>query len=193
MYRRRYNRGGNRQEVENAMSSLDIFRYCPCCGSSIYISNSFKSKKCEDCGFEQFLNPSAAYVALIRDTEGRLLVTRRLYEPAKGTLDLPGGFADMGETAEEGVAREVKEETNLIVTSCRFLFSLPNTYLYSGLNVPTLDLFFECKVADTSQLKAMDDAAECMWLEPKDINPDEFGLKSISEGIKKVFNCQSIT
>ena len=83
--------------------------------------------------------------------------------------------------------------TNLIVTSCRFLFSLPNTYLYSGLNVPTLDLFFECKVADTSQLKAMDDAAECMWLEPKDINPEDFGLKSISEGIKKVFNCQSIT
>ena len=78
MYRRRYNRGGNRQEVENAMSSLDIFRYCPCCGSSRYISNSFKSKKCEDCGFEQFLIPSAAYVALIRDAEGRLLVTRRL-------------------------------------------------------------------------------------------------------------------
>ena len=104
------------------MSSIDIFKYCPCCGSSRYITNSFKSKKCEDCGFEQFLNPSAAYVALIRDAEGRLLVTRRLYEPAKGTLDLPGGFADMGETAEEGVAREVKEETNLIVTSCRFLF-----------------------------------------------------------------------
>ena len=39
----------------------------------------------------------------------------------------------------------------------------------------------------------MDDAAECMWLESKDINPEDFGLKSISKGIKKVFNCQSIT
>ena len=33
-----------------------------------------------------------------------LLVCRRAKEPAKGTLDLPGGFIDMNETGEEGVA-----------------------------------------------------------------------------------------
>ena len=84
------------------------------------------------------------------------------------------------------MAREVKEETNLTVTSCRYLFSIPNTYQYSGFNVPTLDMFFECKVEDTSTLKAMDDAAECIWMKPEDISPAEFGLASIREGVSRL-------
>lgn len=43
---------------------------------------------------------------------------------------------------EEGVAREVREETGLQVVEATYLFSLPNTYLYSGFLVHTLDLFF---------------------------------------------------
>lgn len=165
---------------------LNKFRYCPCCGSSRYEANSAKSKRCSDCGFEQFMNPSAAYVAIIYDEKGRWLVVRRKKEPAKGTLDLPGGFADIGETAEEGVAREVKEETNLDVDSCRYLFSIPNSYLYSGISIPTLDMFFECHVCDISAIKAMDDAAECIWMYPKDTNPQQFGLQSIRKGIERL-------
>lgn len=168
------------------MHPLEKFIFCPCCGSDRFAENSGKSKKCGNCGFEQFLNPSAAYVAIISDNQGRWLVTRRKEEPAKGTLDLPGGFSDIGETAEQGMAREVKEETNLTVTSCRYLFSIPNTYQYSGFNVPTLDMFFECKVEDTSTLKAMDDAAECIWMKPEDIKPEEFGLTSIREGVSRL-------
>ena len=50
----------------------------------------------------------------------------RAKEPAKDTLDLPGGFIDMNETGEEGVAREVEEETGLKVKKATYLFSLPN-------------------------------------------------------------------
>ena len=46
-----------------------------------------------------------------------MLVCRRAIDPAKGTLDLPGGFIDMNETGEEGVAREVLEETGLDVAN----------------------------------------------------------------------------
>lgn len=142
-----------------------------------------KSRKCENCGFELFMNASAANVAFIVNEEGAILVEKRKREPAKGTLDLPGGFADAGETAEEGVAREVNEETGLEVVSAKYLFSLPNVYRYCGIDVPTLDAFFECKVRDISALKADDDAAECMWLKPEDIHTEQFGLRSVRWGL----------
>ena len=90
---------------------LDLFQYCPECGSSHFEVNNEKSKKCTDCGFVYYFNPSSATVALILNDQNELLVCRRAKEPAKGTLDLPGGFIDMNETGEEGVAREVLEET----------------------------------------------------------------------------------
>lgn len=117
---------------------LDQFLYCPKCGSSHFEINNEKSKKCADCGFVYYFNPSAATVALILNEKNELLVCRRAKEPAKGTLDLPGGFIDMNETGEEGVAREVLEETGLKVkklfTSFHFpIFMSIQVFLYTHL------------------------------------------------------------
>ena len=165
------------------MDLLEKFGYCPVCGSSHFAQASPKSKRCGNCGFEYFMNPAAAVVAFITNGSGELLVERRKMEPAKGTLDLPGGFADVLETAEESVAREVMEETGLRVAEARYLFSLPNVYRYSGLDVQTLDMFFDCKVEDCSALKAGDDAAECFWVALGDIHTEQFGLRSVRQGL----------
>ena len=162
---------------------LQHYRYCPVCGSADFLVSSEKSKKCRQCGHEMFLNPSAAVVAFIRNSRGELLVVERDCEPAKGTLDLPGGFTDIDETVEESVIREIKEETGLTVTATTYLFSYPNHYLYSGMDIPTLDFFFECQVEDTSVLHAADDAASCQWLPLHQIHPEAFGLHSIRQGV----------
>lgn len=163
---------------------LALFRYCPVCGSSHFEEHNQKSKQCRDCGFTYYINPSAATVAFIlRGSE--LLVVRRGKEPAKGTLDLPGGFSDLYETSEEGVCREVKEETGLTVRKTEFLFSIPNRYLYSGLVIHTMDMFYLCQVDDTAEVHAMDDAAEAMWIPLQDISPEAFGLDSVRQGVEK--------
>ena len=92
------------------MHPLELFKYCPKCGSPHFEVNNEKSKRCADCGFVYYFNSSAATVAFILNDKNELLVCRRGKEPAKGTLDLSGGFIDMYETGEEGVAREVLEE-----------------------------------------------------------------------------------
>lgn len=165
---------------------LEKFRFCPVCGSSHFVVHDEKSKKCADCGFEYYFNPSAAYVALILNERGELLVCRRKKEPAKGTLDLPGGFADCGETGEEGVAREVQEETNLTVVSTHYLFSLPDTYLYSDFLVHTLDNFYLCRVRNRAHLHAHDDAAALYWIPIDELEPEKFGLDSIRNGVRKI-------
>lgn len=170
------------------MHPLALFKYCPQCGSAHFEENNEKSKRCADCGFVYYFNPSAATVAFILNQKEELLVCRRGKEPAKGTFDLPGGFLDMYETGEQGVAREVLEETGLEVIKTNYLFSIPNTYLYSGFLVHTLDQFFLCKVKDDSGLRAMDDVSESFWIPISEVHPEDFGLDSVREGVRKFIN-----
>ena len=89
------------------------------------------------------------------------------------------------ETAEEGVAREVAEETGLKVTSAKYLFSLPNIYIYSGFEEHTLDLFFLCEVEDDTLPIANDDVEQLLWIKLEDIDESLFGLQSIRKGVRK--------
>ncbi|MFI3268502.1 MAG: NUDIX domain-containing protein [Rikenellaceae bacterium] len=162
---------------------LESFIYCPKCGGA-FLDNNIKSKKCANCGFTFYFNPSSAVVAIIKNSKDEILVSTRDREPAKGSYDLPGGFVDSFETGEQSVRREVKEECNLDVTSTRYLFSLPNVYRYSDFDVHTLDMFFECEVNEFNGLKADDDVAELEFISAKDIDISKFGLKSIREGLK---------
>jgi ADP-ribose pyrophosphatase YjhB (NUDIX family) len=166
------------------MHPLSQFRYCPRCGSGKFVEHNFKSKVCETCGFVYYFNSSASTAAFILNADNELLTVRRAKEPAKGTLDLPGGFVDMYETAEEAIIREVREETGLNVVKPEFLFTLPNIYVYSGFEVHTVDLFFVCHVADFSSLHAADDAAEVLFIPVKEIRTEYFGLDSIRKAVE---------
>ena len=170
------------------MHPLQQFTYCPSCGSKSFEVHNEKAKQCSACGFIYYFNPSASVACFLKDKKGDLLLVRRAKEPAKGTLDLPGGFADMYESAEDVVYREIKEETCLTITGCRYLFSIPNVYPYAGFNVHTLDLFFECYVDNFDHAKAEDDAAEIIILSPDKLNPEDFGLQSIKKAVNRYIN-----
>ena len=163
---------------------LYLFKYCPKCGSKQFDINNEKSKRCKQCSFTYYFNPSAAAVAIIENDSGEVLVARRANEPAMGTLDFPGGFADLNETIEQTVIREVFEETGLVVKGYEYLFSVPNIYLYSTLEVHTMDLFFKCYVSDISTLKPQDDVSELFFMKKEDINPNDFGMQSIRTGLE---------
>lgn len=168
------------------MHPLHQFKFCPKCGSSHFVENNIKSKRCETCGFVYYFNPSSSTIAIIINSNDELLVATRAHDPAKGTFDLPGGFVDMNETGEEAVIREVKEETGLHVSQAKYMFSIPNTYVYSGFEVHTLDLVYLCKVDDTRNIKAEDDVASLQFIKISELNPDLFGLRSVKEVIQEI-------
>lgn len=167
------------------MNFQQVFKYCPKCGADHFVINNKKSMRCEKCAFVFYLNPSAACAAFILNNDKDLLVCRRKNEPAKGTLDLPGGFTDNNESVEQALVREIKEELNGNVKSARYLFSLPNDYLYSDMNIPTLDMFFECQLEDTKHLSPADDVEDCFFIPVREINPALFGLNSVREAVRK--------
>ena len=172
---------------------LETFHFCPKCGSEDFEIHSPLSRHCNHCGFTYYQNPRASTAAFILNGKGELLIARRAKDPAKGTLDLPGGFVDNEETAEQGMVREIKEETGLEITTenIEYLFSVPNVYRYSGMDIHTLDLFFLCHVEGEPTVKAEDDAAELTWFPLREVYVERFGLRSIRQAVHRFLarNC----
>ena len=136
-----------------------VLKFCPRCGGSHFEPHGSKANKCRDCGFVFYFNAATAVAVIIRDAENRVLLTKRAFDPGKGTLDLPGGFVDPMESAEHAVDREIAEELNLKITDKKYRGSFPNTYVYGGVIYYTCDLAFECTVASFEHITATDDVS----------------------------------
>jgi NAD+ diphosphatase len=96
-------------------------------------------------------------------------------------LDLPGGFVDLGETAEDAVKREIFEELNLKVNKTEFVGTFTNKYQYAGIEYQTLDLVFNCLVESFEKLKVADDVSGYFFRDLAGLKHEEIGLESIRE------------
>jgi ADP-ribose pyrophosphatase YjhB (NUDIX family) len=90
--------------------------YCQQCGSVLIDANEdgFFRGKCINCGEYTFRMHKVGIAAVIFK-EGKLLLLERAQEPWKGYWNFPAGFLEYEESLEEGVRREVLEETGLNV------------------------------------------------------------------------------
>ncbi len=167
---------------------LHVIKYCPRCGSAEFPSVSDRSFKCGSCGFHFFINSSTAVAGLIFNDKNELLFTRRAVEPNKGMLDLPGGFVDPLESAENALIRELKEELGIEVTELRYFDSYPNEYEFSGFNVFTTDLAFIVKAKSLDNLVPMDDITGFEFIAPNEIDFAELPAKSMQYFVKKLQN-----
>lgn len=166
---------------------LKVVKFCPKCGSSAFRPAGDRSMKCEACGFHFYFNSSAAVAALVSDKKGRLMLVRRGVEPDYGKLDLPGGFVDPGETAEEAVKRELFEELGLKVKSMKYLQSATNEYIFSGFSVFTIDLAFRVIAESLDNLRPMDDILEYIFVSKENVDYDEIPAPSIKKFVIDYF------
>jgi mutator protein MutT len=122
---------------------------------------------------------NASVAAIIRNKKNEVLFTVRKHDPAAGLLDLPGGFVDMGETAEEAVKREIAEELNLKISKMEFVGTFTNKYVYAEIEYQTLDLVFNCQVESFVDLQVADDVSGYIFRDPSQVRHEEIGLESI--------------
>ena len=172
----------------NEFHPSKVFKFCPFCGKTSFIWNGVNCLVCKDCNQNFYINMSAAVVAVIFNENCELLLTRRKSNPAKGLLDLPGGFVNIGETAENAAVREVKEELNINVSELKFIATFPNEYTFGGIQYFTEDIAFECKINDFSTISANDDISDYEFQALAQINIDDIGLNSIQNVIKFLKN-----
>ncbi|WP_372774287.1 NUDIX domain-containing protein [Mangrovibacterium sp.] len=162
---------------------VDLLHFCPKCGSANFATTGPRSKHCGNCSFNYFFNTSAAASALVFDEKGRLMLTRRAINPHKGKLDLPGGFVEYYETAEEAITRELHEELGAEVAEINYFGTFPNQYEFSGMIVHTLDSTFVIKLKTFDNLIPQDDISAIEFHDPATIELDEIPFNSIRNTI----------
>jgi len=156
---------------------MTIFNYCPSCGSDAVSFDGLKRFYCKGCGFTYFHNVAVAAAAVLEYDE-RIVLVRRGREPCSGMLDLPGGFIDPNESAEDGIKREIKEELGIELGTIRYLMSRPNVYEYKGVTYCTCDLFFDCRLEALPAGFDKSEIEELVLLKPSDISDDQIAFES---------------
>lgn len=98
--------------------------------------------------------------AIISDQTGRLLLVLRGHDPGKGLWSVPGGRIEPGETDEQAVIREVREETGLEVACGPLIGAVERP----GLAGTVIDIRDYAAVVTGGELAAGDDAADVAWV-----------------------------
>ena len=119
--------------------------------------------------------------AVVFDDQGRLLLVQRANPPAQGLWSLPGGRQEPGETAEQGVVREVREETGLTVRVEREVGTVVRQ-APSGDDYVIRD--FVCVLRGDDAVVAADDAADARFFsvsELADLPTSEGLIEALTE------------
>lgn len=162
------------------MRPAELFRFCPRCAAPRPADNvAHTPLRCPACGLTFYFNPTVAAAAFVFDAAGRVLLIRRAKDPAAGKLGVPGGFIDFGESAEDGLRREVREEVGLEIADVRFLVSFPNLYHYREVAYPVVDLYFAADARDADRAKPLDGVAGIEWRRPADVPDAECAFDSM--------------
>lgn len=116
-------------ELEVAMTAFQIqywdkhHRYCPGCGAPIAMKPTERAKHCAPCARDFY--PPVVPAVIVRVQRGNSILMTRAPRFPPGMYGLVAGFLEPGETLEQCVAREVLEETGLIVRDVRYFGSQP--------------------------------------------------------------------
>ena len=103
--------------------------------------------------------------AIITDAAGRLLLIKRGHEPGKGQWSIPGGRVEPGETDEQAVIREVREETGLAVRPGRLIGAVRR----AAPGGAVLDIRDYAASVTGGTLTAGDDADDACWAGPAEL------------------------
>ncbi|WP_246450961.1 NAD(+) diphosphatase [Allostreptomyces psammosilenae] len=98
--------------------------FCPACGKATVAVAAGHVRRCTGCGTEHYPRTDPAVIMLVRDGEDRCLLGRQQHWPP-GRWSILAGFVEPGESAEQAVVREVREEVGVAVTGVSYVASQP--------------------------------------------------------------------
>lgn len=157
-----------------------IIKYCPSCGTAITHQQKFGKTRpvCSACGWIHFADPKVAAAVLVEKDE-KVLLVRRVNEPARGFWTLPAGFVDAGEDPARAAERECLEETGLTVLVTDVLDIIAGLEHTRGADFV---IVYHAQVVG-GVLHASDDADQVEWFPYSDLPPLAFEATKQALGV----------
>lgn len=137
--------------------------YCPTCGAAVspqLLEDDHRPRLVCPNGHVTWRNPRLV-VGTLPVRAGRVFLARRSIEPGAGLWTYPGGFLEVGESAQEGARRETEEETELRIEVGRLIGA------YSRPHVGVVTLIYEATVVGGQPLPGVE------TIEVRDFGPDD--------------------
>ncbi|MFQ5928450.1 MAG: NUDIX domain-containing protein [Candidatus Methylomirabilales bacterium] len=131
---------------------------------------------CQACGFILYRNPKVV-AGVIPSQDGRVLLLRRMIEPARGKWTFPAGFVELGESVEEAAIRETREEVSVEISE----LSLLNVYSYRESPVVTV-VYLSRIVGGNPQ--AGEEAEEVAFFTPEALPWEDLAFWSTRDALK---------
>ena len=97
--------------------------------------------------------------------DGKILLEKRLNTPGKGKWSVPGGLVELGETVDQAIIREVKEETGLNVANPRLIDIVDHIELDEDSKIKYHFIIIDYLASITGGIpKAASDAEDLKWI-----------------------------
>ena len=154
-------------------------RYCGCCGKPMVHSQKERMMECPSCGNQEY--PVLCPAVIVGITNGNKIILSKYEGRRFKRYALIAGFAEIGETIEETVHREVMEEVGLKVKNLRYYKSQP--WSFSS----TLLFGFFCDVdGDDTLTVDHEELSMAQWVE-RDKIPDQGNNISLTKEMMMAF------
>jgi len=154
-------------------------RFCPACGQPVeprLLEEDHRPRLVCPEGHVTWRNPRVVVGALPVQA-GRVYLARRAIEPGLGRWTYPGGFLEVGESAQEGARRETEEETELRIEVGRLIG------VYSRPHVGIVTVVFAADVVGGRPEPAAE-TTEVRGFDPDEIPWDELAFTTVESALR---------
>lgn len=129
---------------------------------------------CRDCGHIDYQNPKIVVGAVVAHG-GKVLLCKRAIEPRRGFWTLPAGYLELGETTEEGAAREALEEAEAEIALEGLLA------VYSISRIGQVQMIYRARFADPDnpRFAAGDESLEVRLFDWDEIPWDQLAFPTV--------------